>query len=112
MGVGLRKRYLPWLVTAAVAAVGMPALAFGQSAAPPTKPVYASDPYSFFNPETGESSVTIAAGGTVTFAYPESGSIHNVAFDNAQPTSCTLAGSSANVPPLPPISGSLSAGWS
>ena len=30
--MGLRKRYLPWLACAAVAAVGVPALASGESA--------------------------------------------------------------------------------
>jgi plastocyanin len=50
-----------------------------------------------------DTTVTIAAGGTVTFAYPAGNSTHNVDFDAAQPTSCTqTAGqNSGSVPPLP-----------
>jgi plastocyanin len=52
----------------------------------------------------GGDTATIAAGGTVTFSYPSSGtSAHNVAFDTSQPTSCTQTSGtdSGSVPPLP-----------
>ena len=55
---------------------------------PTTASITAKDPYSFDN-GSGSSTVSIAAGGTVTFSYPSGASAHNVVFDTAQPTSCT-----------------------
>jgi plastocyanin len=48
----------------------------------------AKDPYSFDN-GAGGTSVSVAAGGTVSFGYPSGASYHSVVFDPAQPTSCT-----------------------
>jgi plastocyanin len=64
------------------------------------------------DPVTGDSSTTVAAGGTVTFSYPSGFSSHNVSFETLQPTTCTqTAGTNVgSVPPLP--ASPQSAGWS
>jgi plastocyanin len=102
-------------VGAAVAV--LPALASGgapastaASSAPMTGSFTAVD-YAW-NAAGGGNTVTIAPGGTVSFSYPSGGSIHNAAFDSAQPTSCTqtAGASTGSVPPLPnPAAGQ---GWS
>src|SRR5262249_11903801 len=67
---------------------------------PPTGTIFAID-FGFEGP-TGDATVTIAAGGTVTFAYPNGGSFHNIVFSDAQPTSCTQTAGS-NVGAVPPL---------
>ena len=62
-----------------------------------TASITAKDPYSFDN-GSGGNSVSIAAGGTVTFSYPTGASSHNVVFDTAQPTSCQDIPPSASPP--------------
>ena len=64
---------------------------------PMTAGITAKDPYSFDN-GSGGNSVSIAAGGTVTFSYPTGASSHNVVFDPAQPTSCHDIPPSASPP--------------
>lgn len=64
---------------------------------PTTASITAKDPYSFDN-GSGSSTVSIAAGGTVTFSYPSGASAHNVVFDTAQPTSCTNMPATASAP--------------
>jgi plastocyanin len=64
---------------------------------PSTASITAQDPYSFDN-GNGGSSVSIAKGGTVTFAYPSGASAHNVVFDTVQPTSCTGIPATASPP--------------
>ena len=50
---------------------------------------------------SGGTTVTIAAGGTVSFSYPSGHSMHNVDFGTGpQPTSCELGGT-AQAPPIP-----------
>ncbi|MDX6624379.1 MAG: hypothetical protein QOE75_2311 [Solirubrobacterales bacterium] len=78
-----------------------PAVAVAE-APPQTGTIKAVD-IAWENPATGQGKVTIAPGGTVDFSYPSGGTIHNVVFDGASPSSCTqTAGpSSGAVPPLP-----------
>lgn len=63
---------------------------------PTTGSITAKDPYSFDN-GSGGSSVNIALGGSVTFAYPSGASYHSVVFDTAQP-SCTDLPSTPSAP--------------
>ena len=67
--------------------------------------------FGFENPATHTNSVTIAAGGSVVFAYPTGGTFHNVDFSDAQPSACTqTAGTNSGaVPPLPALPGGQ--GW-
>ncbi len=67
--------------------------------------------FGFENPATGENSLTIAAGQSVTFAYPDGGNFHNVSFVGNQPTSCTQTSGPVlgPVPPLPTFP--ATAGW-
>lgn len=67
--------------------------------------------FGFENPETHANSVTIAAGGSVLFAYPTGGNVHNVDFIDAQPSACTqtAGANSGAVPPLPSLPGGQ--GW-
>src|SRR4051794_6137756 len=114
VALGLRKKYLPWLACAAMAGIGVPAIASasgepgsGATAAPGQ--IQAFD-FGFNNPATDDSTVTINAGETVTFSYPSGGNFHNVDFSTA-PTSCTQT-SGANVGPVPPLPGFPSPqGW-
>jgi hypothetical protein len=46
--------------------------------------------------------VTINTGETVTFSSPTGSNFHNVVFESAQPTSCTLAGGTPGPAPMPP----------
>ena len=115
--MGLRRRYLPWLVCTAVAAVGIPAFAYGDPASRGSDSqapgfIDAVD-FEFVNPATPGSDVTIDAGETVTFGYPSGSSFHNVRFSGASPTSCTQtagSGSGGPVPPLPAVPQGV--GWS
>jgi plastocyanin len=87
-----------------VAAAVAPGYAYAETTAlASTASINAID-FKFQDPANpGQSTVTIAAGGTVTFAYPSGSSRHNVDFDSNQPTSCaqTAGTISAPVPPLP-----------
>jgi plastocyanin len=67
--------------------------------------------FGFENPATQTNSVTIAAGGSVVFAYPTGGNAHNVDFSDVQPSACTqTAGANTGaVPPLPALPGGQ--GW-
>ena len=82
--MGLRKSYLPWLACLAIGAIAVPALASGEERAPGV--INAVD-FDFVNPATGDSTVRINRGETVTFSYPEGSSFHNVDFqrDRSRP---------------------------
>ena len=77
---------------------------------PPTATINAFD-FGFENPATHTNTVTIAAGGSVVFAYPTGGNFHNIDFSDAQPSACTqTAGANTGaVPPLPALPGGQ--GW-
>jgi plastocyanin len=45
--------------------------------------------FGFQNPATGGNTVTILAGETVSFSYPEGRNYHNVVFADVRPSSCT-----------------------
>src|SRR5687768_2679807 len=94
-------RHLTWLAML-VAAIAIPALATGEPRAPGAIRA-AVDENRFQNEaDPDSSSVTIFAGETVTFRYPEGGNFHNVDFLTIEPTTCTLTtGLPGNVPPLP-----------
>jgi plastocyanin len=96
-------KHLGWILTGAVAAAAIPAFGYSDPAPPATGTIHTRD-NEFTNPVTHDNTVTIAAGGTVTFDYQEGISTHNVAFDTP-PTSCTqLTGeNSGDVPPLPTL---------
>ena len=94
-------RLTPWFAAVAIAAA-IPALAQGDPGQAPGA-IRAYD-FGFENPETGESSVTINPGETVTFSYPTGGNFHNVVFDAVQPTSCTQT-AGPNMGPVPPLPG-------
>ena len=85
------RKYLPWVVCALTAAVGVPALAWGAGAEVDAT-VTAHDDYfrdaSSSDPE--DNVVNILPGQTVTFRYNEGGggNSHNVRF-SVQPTTCT-----------------------
>jgi hypothetical protein len=66
--VGLRKRYLPWLASAAVAAVAVPAFASGAGGSARAPGEIVAVDFAFENPATGDSDVRILAGETVTFS--------------------------------------------
>jgi plastocyanin len=109
MGVP-KKLYLAATVAAllGLAVAVLPGLAAGD---PANTGTFTAVDYAW-NAAGGGHTVTIAQGGTVSFSYPSGASVHNAAFDSAQPTSCTqTAGSSTGkVPPLPnPAAGP---GWS
>ena len=84
--MGSRTRYLPWLVCAAIAGVGIPAFAYGDSSAPPLTASFTVVDFGFEDPD-GNSDVTIAPGGTVSFAYPDGISFHNV---SSSPTTAPI----------------------
>ncbi|MGH2840383.1 MAG: cupredoxin domain-containing protein [Solirubrobacteraceae bacterium] len=90
-----RRRSAPLILVLALAAV--PVLAQG---AAPTGSFTAVD--NAWNAAAGGSTVVIAKGGTVTFAYPSGTGQHNVVFGSSAPTAC--------VPPLP--AGGQGPGWS
>lgn len=76
------------------ALAGIPALAAAQQQDPASGSVVAQDvqPSSgrwVINGDATATTVTIAAGGTVTFSYPSGTSHHDVSFTDAQPASCT-----------------------
>jgi plastocyanin len=108
--VRAHRRYLPLVLALTIGAGLLPALAHG-GATPSTGTVTASDPHKW-TAGGGGSTVTIAKGGTVTFAYPNGMTQHNVVFDTLQPQACTqtFPPASGSVPPLP--SHPLFAAWS
>jgi plastocyanin len=107
--VKLKTRDL--LVAAAcAAAVAVPALASADQAPPTTATVTATDQSGDVHTWSSDD-VTIAAGGTVTFRYPIGSSFHDVAFQGAQPASCTQTAGS-NYGPVPPLPGAPQGpGW-
>src|ERR1700745_547271 len=97
-------KHLGWMLVAATAAFALPAFGYSTPEPPATGTIHAEDPYAFENPETGDNTVTIAPGGTVSFDYPPANSsLPTVDFDADAPTSCVqLTGTnSGDVPPLP-----------
>ena len=77
-----------WALCAIAAAIAIHSLAWGDSP-PLTASLYAYD-FGFQDaPGSGNSTVTIAPGGTIEFSYPEGSSSHNVVFDQDQPAACS-----------------------
>ena len=106
----MRKSFLPWLVCAAIAAVGVPALAWGEPGGgrieAPTDAAFVTGD-NFFQDTAGaagDNSVTITPGGKVTFTSPvneTNSAVHNVDFDfDTQPTSCNQTQEAGGVPGL------------
>lgn len=95
-----RRRLLSSLALAAFAVLA-PAAAVAE--APPLSGAINAVDASWRNPATNQSKVVIAPGGTVDFAYPSGGTVHNVVFTGPAPTSCeqTAGVNSGAVPPLP-----------
>lgn len=95
------KSRFAWVAGIAVVAVLVPAVAVAE--APPLTGTINAVDISWENPATGQNKVVIAPGGKVDFAYPSGGTVHNVVFSGASPTSCTqTAGpNSGPAPPLP-----------
>ncbi len=90
-------------VAAAIAGGTIPALATGDGALPSTASFTATD---FSWHETGgttsDTSVQVAVGGTVSFAYPAGGSEHNADFvSGPRPSSCAQAGGTPSGSALP-----------
>lgn len=77
-------------------------------AAPPTSASFTAVDFAW-DASSGGTSVTIAAGGTVSFSYPKGASAHNVDFwTGPQPSSCEVNGA----PQAPPVPSSPSPpGW-
>jgi len=82
--LGRRRRYLPWVVCATLAAAGVPALALGQADPPSSASVVVSD--TGFAPGT----VDILVGGKVNFSYPSGNGVYNVVWDRGslEPATC------------------------
>jgi len=99
----------------AVAAAGLvPALARGEAARSADASVVAYDNgfRDGAQADPNDSTVEIAPGGTVSFAYPSGGSSHNVVFDAAQPTSCVQS-TGVVITAAPPLPGfAQPPGWS
>jgi plastocyanin len=62
--------------------------------------------------DPADTTVEIAPGGTVSFAYPSGGSAHNVVFDAGQPSSCVQQAGVAITPGPPLPAFAQPAGWS
>ncbi len=79
-----RRKYLPWVVCATLAAAGVPALALGQADPPSSASVTVSD--TGFAPAT----VDILVGGKVNFSYPSGSGVYNVVWDRGslEPAAC------------------------
>ena len=79
-----RRKYLPWVVCATLAAAGVPALALGQADPPSSASVTVSD--TGFAPAT----VDILVGGKVNFSYPSGSGVYNVVWDRGslEPATC------------------------
>ncbi len=95
----MRKRYLPWMATAAIVMIGAPALA---ASGGPTSPAafvtydQGTEASAGFRDasqsDLSDHSVAITAGETVTFSFADGAGTmpHNVAFNSAlKPSSCT-----------------------
>lgn len=101
------------------ALAGIPALARAQQQDPLTGTVTAKDVGTMgdgrFSVNNGDATtLTVATGATVTFAYPDpqGASFHNVHFDSAQPASCHQD-SGVNLGAVPPLpAGPAPHGWS
>lgn len=110
-----RARHLLLSLVASAAGVGVALVVAGVApvaAAPPSTASIEAYDRGFRDPANpNQTQVTIAVGGTVSFAYPTGNDFHNVVFDASQPTSCTqTAGTNSGaVPPLP-ANGDV-AGW-
>lgn len=109
-------RRLPLVLAALLAGVALalvvPAIAPG-SAPPSTASFTAVDLAWQVTGDPSASSVTIAAGGTVTFGYPSGRTRHNADFSSGPaPTSCaqTAGTQGGTPPPLPTVP--TAAGWS
>ena len=81
------RRFITGIVLAATL-VAIPALASADPQAPGTIQAY---DFGFTNPATSDSTVTINAGETVSFSYPNGNNSHNVVFEAGEPDSCTPA---------------------
>src|SRR3954469_25711482 len=106
----MRKTFLPWMVCGVIAAIGVPALAYGDGdARAPAATAAANAAFvtgdNYFQDTTGpvtDNQVEITPGGTVTFTSPlgvgSNGAPHNVdfVFDGPQPTSCNQTKESAD----------------
>jgi plastocyanin len=99
-----RSKWLPWLACAAVAAVGFPALAHGESesaADPPATASFSLDDNGFWDAgqaDHADTEVDVATGGTVTWSYAVgAGNLpHTVRFDS--PPDGAACASSPSVP--------------
>jgi plastocyanin len=100
--VGLRRRYLPWLACAAVAATALPALAWGQDDPPPSASILVTDT-TFVDADGGDAYVNIPVGGKVLFSYPSGTTRHNVIFAGLRQPACvqTKGDLWLPAPPLP-----------
>src|SRR5688572_23616001 len=89
------------MACAAVAATALPALAWGQD--PPSSASIVVTDYAFRDAAGEDSTVEIAAGGTVNFTSPSGNTRHNVQFISKQPASCTQTAGDVWTPspPLP-----------
>ena len=93
--MSVRRKYLPWMVCAAMAVAAVPALASGEEPAPVPVDAAMTVHDNYFQdaatPGQDDHSVSITTGGKVTFAYLDdgtSGASHNVAFTAPQPVTC------------------------
>ena len=106
-----RARHLSLSLVALAAgmagALAVTAAAPVDAAAPQTASFTAVDDHWYVTATAGDTTATIAVGGTVAFSYPSGGSAHNVHFaDGSSPTSCTQTagpGAGSTVPPLPAV---------
>jgi plastocyanin len=101
------------LLAGAALAIVVPGTAPGDASPPATASFTAEDFSWHVTGDATSSSVTIAAGGTVTFGYPSGSSSHNADFSSGPaPASCTqTAGTPGGTPPPLPTS-PTAAGWS
>jgi plastocyanin len=93
----------------------LPALADGHVATPGAAAIVAHDDWfqDAASADVSDASVTVSAGGAVTFSYPAGANSHNVKFDDPQPA-CELTKEVPDTVPLPvpPLPGyPQPAGW-
>jgi plastocyanin len=87
----------------------LPALTAAATATLPMTGSFTASDFAF-TAAGGGNTVTIAPGGTVSFAYPSGSNEHNVDFGSGpQPTSCMVGGQSQS-PPIPSVP--TAPGWS
>jgi plastocyanin len=91
----------------------VPALARGEAARTADASIVAVDPHEFQDAgHSGDSTVEVPVGGTVSFAYPSGGSQHNVVFNAPQPASCVQQ-TGIVITAAPPLPGfAQPPGWS